>query len=99
MAKGFWGARSKLYAIARQSVAEAMVYSYRDRRTRKREFRRLWVCRINAAARMNGLTYATFMKGLREAGVTLNRKVLAELAVSDPRAFTELATTAKGQGS
>jgi large subunit ribosomal protein L20 len=99
MAKGFRGARSKLYSVAKRSVERALAYSYRDRRTRKRDFRRLWICRINAAARLNGLTYSVFMRGLKENGISLNRKVLAELAVNDPQAFTELATTVKGQRS
>jgi len=99
MAKGFRGARSKLYTVAKRSVMRALAYSYRDRRTRKRDFRRLWICRINAAARMNGLSYSVFMRGLKDTGITLNRKVLAELALNDPKAFTELATTIKEQRS
>jgi len=99
MARGFRGARSKLYSVAKRSVDRALAYSYRDRRTRKREFRRLWITRINAAARMHGLSYSVFMRGLKDADITLNRKVLAELAVSDPQAFTKLATTIKEQKS
>lgn len=95
MAKGFRGARSKLYSIAKNSVDRALAYSYRDRRVRKRDFRRLWICRINAAARMNGMSYSVFMRGLKEAGINMNRKVLAELAVNDPLAFTEIAGSVK----
>ena len=95
MAKGFRGARGKLYSVAKDSVARALAYSYRDRRVRKRDFRRLWICRINAAARMNGLSYSVFMQGLKETGITMNRKVLAELAVSDPSAFTEIMVSVK----
>jgi len=95
MAKGFRGARSRLYRVANDSVHRALAYSYRDRRARKRDFRRLWICRINAAARMHGMSYSVFMRGLKQAGVSMNRKVLAELAVSDPSAFAEIAVSAK----
>lgn len=95
MAKGFRGARSKLYSVAEHSVQRALAYSYRDRRIRKREFRRLWISRINAAARLNGMSYSVFMHGLTKAGIEINRKVLAELAVNDPAAFSEIAVSVK----
>ena len=95
MAKGFRGARSRLYSVAKDSVARALAYSYRDRRVRKRDFRRLWICRINAAARMHGISYSVFMRGLRESGITMNRKLLAELAANDPAAFAEITGTVK----
>ena len=95
MAKGFRGARSKIYSVAKDSVVRALAYSYRDRRVKKRDFRRLWICRINAAARMHGLSYSVFMRGLKETGITLNRKILAELARSDPAAFTEITESVK----
>ena len=91
LAKGFRGGRSKLFRTAADSVDKALMYAYRDRRQRKREFRRLWIARINAAARMNDLSYSKFIHGLKKAGVELDRKVLAELAVSDPAAFAQIA--------
>ena len=94
-AKGARGARSKLYKTAKETVERAMRYAYRDRRNRKREFRRLWIVRINAAARQHDLSYNRFMAGLRNAGVEINRKMLADLAVHDPAAFEELAAVAK----
>jgi large subunit ribosomal protein L20 len=94
-AKGARGARSKLYKTAKETVERAMRYAYRDRRTKKREFRSLWIVRINAAAREHDLSYSQFMAGLKGAGVVINRKILAELAVSDPAAFGELAAVAK----
>jgi len=94
-AKGARGARSKLYKTAKETVERAMRYAYRDRRTKKREFRSLWIVRINAAAREHDLSYSKFMAGLKDAGVVINRKILAELAVSDPAAFGELAAVAK----
>ncbi len=94
-AKGARGARSKLYKTAKETVERAMRYAYRDRRTKKREFRSLWIVRINAAAREHDLSYSRFMAGLKDAGVVINRKILAELAVSDPAAFGELAAVAK----
>jgi large subunit ribosomal protein L20 len=94
-AKGARGARSKLYKTAKETVERAMRYAYRDRRTKKRDFRRLWIVRINAAARQHDLSYSQFMAGLRHAGVEINRKVLADLAVHDPTAFGELAAVAK----
>ncbi len=95
LAKGYRGARSKQYRIAKQSVMRALASSYAGRKQRKRQFRRLWIARINAAARMNGLSYSRFMYGLKTAGVEMNRKVLADIAVNDAAAFTALAETAK----
>ncbi len=94
LAKGFRGGRSKLYRTAADAVDKALMYAYRDRRVRKRDFRRLWISRINAAARMNNLTYSKFIRGLKVANIELDRKVLAELAVSDPAGFTQLAQLA-----
>ncbi|MGQ0539242.1 MAG: 50S ribosomal protein L20 [Gemmatimonadaceae bacterium] len=94
-ARGYYGARSKLWGPAKESVERAWRYAYRDRRNRKREFRRLWIVRINAAARQHDLSYATFMSGLRKAGVEIDRKVLADLAVRDTSAFEALADKAR----
>jgi large subunit ribosomal protein L20 len=94
-AKGYYGARRKVYRVAKQAVTKAGQYSYRDRRTRKREFRRLWIVRINAAARDFGLSYSRFIDGLNKAGIEVDRKVLADLAVNDKAAFTALAEKAK----
>ena len=94
-AKGFFGSRSKLFRPARLAVEKSLLYAYRDRRQRKRQFHRLWITRINAAAREHGLSYSRFIYGLREAGVEVDRKVLAELAVNEPAAFAELAELAK----
>ncbi len=94
-AKGARGGRSKLFKTAKENVERGWRYAYRDRRQRKREFRRLWIVRINAAARLHDLSYNRFMSGLRKAGVEINRKVLADLAVRDPAAFGELAEVAK----
>lgn len=90
MAKGYWGSRSKLYTVAKNAVEKALQYQYRDRRQRKRQFRRLWIARINAAARLNGTSYSRLIGGLRRADVALNRKVLADLAVHDPNAFSQI---------
>ncbi|MCD8196056.1 MAG: 50S ribosomal protein L20 [Lachnospiraceae bacterium] len=95
LAKGYRGARSKQYRVAKQSVMRALASSYAGRKQRKRQFRQLWIARINAAARMNGLSYSRFMYGLKSAGVEVNRKILADLAVNDAAAFTVLADTAK----
>lgn len=95
LARGYRGARSKQYRIAKQSVMRALASSYAGRKQKKRQFRQLWIARINAAARLNGLSYSRFMYGLKEAGVVMNRKVLAELAVSDSAAFAALCDTAK----
>lgn len=94
-AKGARGGRSKLYKAAKENVERGLAYAYRDRRQKKRDFRRLWIIRINAAARLNDLSYSQFMAGLKRAGVEVNRKLLADLAVRDPAAFTELADVAK----
>ncbi len=95
LAKGYRGARSKQYRIAKQSVMRAMASAYAGRKQRKRQFRQLWIARINAAARMNGLSYSKFMYGLKTAGVEMNRKILADMAVNDAAAFTALAEVAK----
>lgn len=95
-AKGYWGGRRRLYRTAAETVLRAGAFAYRDRRAKKREFRALWVLRINAACRALGLTYSTFMSGLKKAGITLDRKILAELAVSDPAAFARLVESARG---
>lgn len=95
LAKGYRGARSKQYRIAKQSVMRALASSYAGRKQRKRQFRQLWIARINAAARMNGLSYSRFMYGLKTAGVEMNRKILADMAVNDAASFTALAETAK----
>lgn len=94
-AKGYYGAKSRLFSEAREAVDRAMQASYVGRKRKKRDFRRLWITRINAAARQHGLPYSRFMSGLRQAGVTLDRKILAEIAVEDPDAFEQLTTTAK----
>ena len=94
MAKGFRGGRSKLFRTAADAVDKALMYAYRDRRVRKRDFRRLWIARINAAARMNNLSYSKFIHGLKQAGISLDRKVLAELAISDPAGFAKIAEMA-----
>ena len=92
-AKGYFGARSKVYTVAKNAVDKGMAYAYRDRRNKKRVFRRLWIARINAAARQNGTTYSQLMHGLNTAGVGLNRKVLADLAMHHPAAFTAVVNT------
>lgn len=97
LAKGYRGARSKQYRVAKQSVMRALNTSYSGRKERKRQFRRLWIVRINAAARMSGLSYSKFMYGLKLAGIDLNRKMLAEMAVSDPEGFAALAEIAKSK--
>jgi len=90
MARGYRGGRSKLYKTAKESVFRALQYAYRDRRVRKREFRRLWIIRINAAARKYGMSYSVFMNKLKRAGIDLDRKILADLAVRDPHAFEQI---------
>jgi large subunit ribosomal protein L20 len=97
LAKGYRGGRSRLYRTAADAVDKALMYAYRDRKQRKRDFRKLWIVRINAAARMNDLSYSKFMHGLKLAGVELDRKVLAELAVSDPNGFSRIAQLAAQQ--
>ena len=96
LAKGYYGARSRHYRVAKQTVMKAMAMSFVGRKRRKRDFRRLWIVRINAAARINGLSYSKFMNGLKKAGVEMNRKMLAELAVNDAQAFAKLVDRAKG---
>ena len=95
LAKGFRGGRSKLFRTAKNAVIKALTYSYRDRRRRKRDFRRVWIVRINAAARENGLSYSKFMNGLKRAAIEIDRKVLADLAVFDKAAFAQIAEKAK----
>ena len=95
LAKGYWGSRSKLHTVDKNTVEKALGYAYRDRKARKRQFRRLWIARINAAARLNGMSYSKMMGALRKGGVTLNRKVLADLAVRSPEAFAAVATSVK----
>lgn len=94
-AKGYWGGRRRLYRPAAETVTRALAFAYRDRRQKKREFRSLWVLRINAACRGLGLSYSVFVAGLKKAGVALDRKILAELAVTDPAAFARLVETAR----
>jgi large subunit ribosomal protein L20 len=96
LAKGYYGARSRVYRVAKQAVIKAGQYAYRDRKQRKRQFRQLWIARINAAARECGLSYSRFMNGLKKASIDLDRKVLADLAVNDKEAFAELAKIAQG---
>ncbi|WP_453994524.1 50S ribosomal protein L20 [Bacillus nitroreducens] len=95
LAKGYFGSKHTLYKVANQQVMKSLMYAYRDRRQKKRDFRKLWITRINAAARQNGLSYSRLMHGLKVAGIEVNRKMLADLAVSDEKAFAELATVAK----
>ena len=97
LAKGYFGAKSKLYRVARQAVMKSLTYSYVGRKAKKRDFRKLWIARINAGCRANGMSYSTFMHGLKLANVNLNRKVLAEMAISDPAGFTALVETANAQ--
>jgi large subunit ribosomal protein L20 len=96
LAKGFRGSRSKQYRVAKQSVMRAMAHAFAGRRQTRREYRRLWITRINAAARQNGVSYSRFMNGLKAVGVTINRKMLADLAVNDAGAFTQLVRKACG---
>src|SRR3954471_24291628 len=95
LAKGYYGSKHTLYKVANQQVMKSFMYAYRDRRNKKRDFRRLWITRINAAARMNGLSYSRLMHGLKLAEIEVNRKMLADLAVTDTQAFTQLADVAK----
>ena len=94
-AKGYYGARSRVFRVAKQAVIKAGQYAYRDRRQRKRQFRRLWIVRINAASRMQGLSYSRFMNGLKQSSIEVDRKILADLAVNDPVAFAAIAEKAK----
>lgn len=96
LAKGFFGARSRLLRTATEAVNKAMKYAYRDRRARKREFRQLWIARINAAAGENSISYSRLIDGMKKAGIGLDRKILAELAVNDPKGFAQVVTIAKG---
>lgn len=95
LAKGYRGRRGNVYRVAKQAVMKAAQYAYRDRRAKKRDFRRLWIVRINAAARLNGITYSQFIAGLTKAGIALDRKVLADIAVHDEAAFARIAEQAK----
>lgn len=95
LAKGYWGAKSKQYRAATEQVARSLRYAYTGRKLRKRDFRRLWITRINAAARLNGMSYSTFINGLKKQNIEVNRKMLADLAVNDPAAFTKLVEIAK----
>ena len=97
LSKGYFGSKSKLYRVARQAVMKSLNYAYVGRKQKKRDFRQLWIARINAAARLNGMSYSTFMHGLKVANITLNRKVLADIAVSDAAAFTALCEKAKAE--
>lgn len=94
-AKGYYGAKSRTYRAAKEQVQHSLQYQYRDRRNKKREVRRLWITRINAAARINGLSYSVFMNGLKKAGVELDRKVLSDMAIADPDAFAQLVEVSK----
>ncbi len=94
-AKGYWGGRSKRYRVAREAVMKALNYAYIGRKAKKRDFRSLWITRINSAARLNGLSYSKFMNGLKKAGINLNRKMLADIAVKDAQAFATLCEKAK----
>jgi len=96
-AKGYYGARSRVYRVAKQAVIKAGQYAYRDRKQRKRQFRQLWIARINAAARQHGLSYSRFINGLNKSSIEIDRKVLADLAVNDKDAFAELARLAQAQ--
>ena len=97
LAKGYRGARSKQYRCAKQTVMKALTESYKGRKQKKRQFRQLWIARINAAARMNGISYSQLMHGLKVAGIDINRKMLSEMAISDPECFTALVNTAKSK--
>lgn len=99
LAKGFRGGRSRLYRTATEAVDRALCYAYRDRRTKKRDFRRLWIARINAGAHMNGMNYSTLMGGLKKAGIELDRKTLSNLAILDPAAFGQIVSLAKEANS
>ena len=94
-AKGYFGKKSKLFKVANQQVLKSGNYAYRDRRNKKRDFRKLWITRINAAARLNGMSYSRFMDGLKKSGVELDRKVLSDIAITDPKAFAALVEQAK----
>ena len=95
LAKGYWGSKSKHFKMANQAVMKSLSYAYTGRRLKKRDFRSLWITRISAAAKLNGMNYSTFINGLKKAGIDLNRKMLSEIAISDPAAFTALTEQAK----
>ncbi|ABY93324.1 ribosomal protein L20 [Thermoanaerobacter mathranii subsp. mathranii str. A3] len=95
LAKGYWGAKSKLFRVANQAVMKSLMYAYIGRKLRKRDFRRLWITRINAAARAHGISYSRFINGLKKAGIEINRKMLSEMAIHDEKAFEELVNIAK----
>ena len=95
LAKGYWGAKSKHFKMANEQVMKSLTYAYVGRRLKKRDFRQLWIARINAACKMNGMNYSTFMHGLKVAGIAINRKMLAEMAINDAAAFTQLVEIAK----
>jgi len=97
LAKGYRGSKSKLYRVANQQVMKSLIYAYRDRKARKRDFRKLWITRINAAARMNGISYSRLMNGLKLAGIEINRKLLAEMAINDAQSFGRLVEMAKAK--
>ena len=97
LAKGYFGSKSKLYRVARQAVMKSLSYAYVGRKRRKRDFRKLWIARINAGCRINGISYSKFMYGLKLAGITLNRKVLADMAINDAKGFAQLVETAKSK--
>ncbi|MEM5633314.1 50S ribosomal protein L20 [Bacillus cereus] len=97
LAKGYYGSKNTLFKVANQQVMKSLMYAFRDRRQKKRDFRKLWITRINAAARMNGLSYSRLMHGLKNAGIEVNRKMLADLAVHDEKAFAELSNSRKKQ--
>ena len=97
LAKGYWGSKSRHYKMANQAVMKSLTYAYTGRKLKKRDFRQLWITRINAGAKMNGMNYSSFMNGLKKAGIAINRKMLAELAVNDAAAFAKLAELAKSK--
>ena len=97
LAKGYWGGKSRLFKTAKEAVWKSGQYAYISRRLKKRDFRRLWIARINAATRINGLSYSKFMNGIKLAGIDMNRKMLSEIAINDPKAFANLVETAKAQ--
>jgi large subunit ribosomal protein L20 len=95
LAKGYFGGKSKLFRIANQAVMKSLSYAYRDRKAKKRNFRQLWIARINAGARINGMSYSRFMSGLKKAGISLNRKVLSDMAINDAQGFAQLVNSVK----
>ena len=97
MAKGYWGSKSKHFKMANQAVMKSLTYAYTGRRLKKRDFRQLWITRINAACKLNGMNYSTFMNGLKKAGISINRKMLSEMAIQDKAAFTALTELAKSK--